>query len=295
MGRYLGIAGIQMEVVAGEDNSEAMLDRINRVCTSFPWVDIICLSELCACGSSLQLAQPIPNLLVAQLCELAKKESKWLIPGSFYEKDQGKIYNTSIVISPAGRLEAKYRKIFPWSPLEQNAAGETFCVFDIPGKGRVGLCICYDLWFPEVTRSLAWMGAEAVFCPTATYTSDRVQELILAQAGAIANQVYFFNINGLKDGGIGQSIFVDPEGRVLQKAGQRELIMTEIIDLDLVARVREYGTLGLSQVWKDLRKFKNGFPIYQGEITKGAIYKSLGNLKLHRKIGNHLDIGEEGG
>jgi predicted amidohydrolase len=295
MGRYLGIAGIQMEVVAGEDNSEAMLDRISRVCTSFPWVDIICLSELCACGSSLQLAQPIPNRLVDRLCELAKKESKWLIPGSLYEKARGKIYNTSVVISSAGRLEAKYRKIFPWSPLEQNAAGETFCVFDIPGKGRVGLCICYDLWFPEVTRTLAWMGAEAVFCPTATYTSDRVQELVLAQAGAIANQVYFFNINGVGGGGIGQSIFVDPEGRVLQKGGGRELIMTEVIDLDLVARVREYGTLGLSQVWKDLGKFKKGFPIYQGEITKGAIYKSLGNLKLHQKIANQQDIEQERG
>jgi predicted amidohydrolase len=99
--------------------------------------------------------------------------------------------------------------------LERSDPGEEFCVFDIPGKGRCGLCICYDQWFPEVVRSLTWMGAEVIFCPTATYTSDRSLELVLAQANAGVNQVYFLNVNGVGGGGIGQSIFVDAEGRVL--------------------------------------------------------------------------------
>jgi len=286
MARCLGIAGIQMEVVHGKDNSEAMIKKLNMVAASFPWVDMVLFSELCVCGLNFDLAQAIPNPTIDRFCEWAMKEKKWLIPGSLYEKDHGKIYNTSIVISPDGMIKAKCRKLFPWVPLEQSEAGKEFCVFDIPEKGRFGLCICYDQWFPEVIRTLAWMGAEAIFNPTATYTSDRSLELILAQANGIVNQLYFLSINGVGGGGIGQSIFVDPEGRVLQASGEREMILTEVIDLDIVYRVREFGTLGLSQLWKDLANFEQKFPVYQEDIRKGKIFESLGPRKLHKKMGN---------
>jgi len=284
MGRNLGIAGIQMHVVQGEDNTAGMLKKLKGVVALFPWVDVIFFSELCLSGVDKKLAMSIPNPSLDRFIDWAQKEKKWLIPGSFYEKEDAKIYNTAVVISPDGKIVARYRKIFPWRPLEETEAGGDFCVFDIPGKGRFGLCICYDVWFPEVTRNLAWMGAEAVFCPTATYTSDRSQEMILAQANAISNQLFFFNVNGLGVGGVGCSIFVDPQGRVLQTSGESELIMTEVIDLDLVSRVREYGTLGTSQLWKDLGNFKGKFPIYQDDICKGKLFKSLGPLKLHKRM-----------
>lgn len=286
MARCLGIAGIQMEVVHGKDNSEAMIKKLNMVAASFPWVDMVLFSELCVCGLNFDLAQAIPNPTIDRFCEWAMREKKWLIPGSLYEKDHGKIYNTSIVISPDGMIKAKCRKLFPWAPLEQSEAGKEFCVFDIPEKGRFGLCICYDQWFPEVIRTLGWMGAEAIFCLTATTTSDRPLELVLAQANAIANQLYFFSINGIGAGGVGRSIFVDPEGRILQTAGEREIIMTEVVDLDMVLRVREYGTLGLSQLWKDLANFEQKFPVYQEDIRKGEIFESLGPRKLHKKMGD---------
>jgi predicted amidohydrolase len=286
MARYLGIAGIQMEIAFGQDNSQAMMEKLNTLVTLFPWVDLVLFSELCVCGLNRDLAQPIPNPTIDRFCEWSRNREKWLIPGSFYEVDHGKIYNTSIVIGPDGAIKAKYRKVFPWAPLERSEPGKEFCVFDIPGKGRFGLCICYDQWFPEVTRTLGWMGAEAVFNPTATTTSDRPLELILAQANSIANQVYFLSVNGIGGGGVGQSIFVDPEGRVLQVSGDCEMILTEIIDLDMVSRVREFGTLGLSQLWKDLGGFKGKFPLYQGDVQNGEIYKSLGPLKPHKKIGD---------
>ena len=284
MARNLGVAGIQMHVAHGKDNTEAMLKKLNAVEKLFPWVDIICFSELCMSGLDMNMAMPIPNPSLDKFIDWAQKKNKWIIPGSFYEKENDKIYNTALVISPEGEIVARYRKMFPWRPAEKAEAGEEFCVFEIPGKGRFGLCICYDVWFPEVTRSLAWMGAEAVFCPTATYTSDRAQEMIMAQANAISNQVYLFNVNGLGAGGIGQSIFVDPEGRVLQTSGESEIIMTEVIDLDHTTRVREYGTMGQCQVWKSLADFKGRFPVYQEDILKGEIFKSIGPLKLHKKI-----------
>ncbi|MGD8293665.1 MAG: carbon-nitrogen hydrolase family protein [Desulfobacterales bacterium] len=284
MARNLGVAGIQINVIHGQDNTDEMLKKLNGTIALFPWVDLIFFSELCLSGLDLKLAMPIPNSSLDKIVAWAQKEEKWLIPGSFYEKEGTKIYNTSVVISPAGEIVARYRKIFPWRPLEATEAGKEFCVFDIPGKGRFGLCICYDVWFPEVSRNLGWMGAEAVFCPTATYSSDRPQEMILAQANAISNQLYFLNVNGLGVGGVGCSIFVDPQGRILQTSGESEIIMTEIIDLDLVSRVREYGTLGTSQLWKDLAHFKGNFPIYQGDIRRGKIFQSLGPHELHKKL-----------
>jgi len=285
MPRYVGIAGVQMAVDYGVDNTDAMMNSLDRVVALFPWVDIVVFSELCVNGLDLQLAAPVPNPFIDRFRQWAKTEKKWLIPGSFYERAEEKIYNTSAVISPQGEIAATYRKIFPWKPLEKNDAGNRFCIFDIPGKGRLGLCICYDIWFPEVIRNLAWMGAEAVFCPTATYTSDRSQELILAQANAICNQVYVFNVNGVGAGGVGRSILVDPEGHVLQESGEGHAIMTEVIDLDVVTRVREYGTLGTSQLWKNLRDFKGSFPMYEKEIKKGEIFRELGPLRLNTKIG----------
>ena len=285
MARYVGIAGVQMEVVPEVNNSEAALKLLKTVASSFPWVDLVFFSELCVHGLNPFLKEPIPNPTIEKFCAWARKHKKWLIPGSFFEKEGKKVFNTAVVISPKGEIMARYRKIFPWRPLEKTDSGDSFCVFDIPGKGRFGLCICYDQWFPEIVRTLTWMGAEAIFHPTATTTSDRPQELILSQAQAIFNQVYFLSVNGVGAGGVGKSIFVDPEGHVLQIAGERETILTEVIDLDAVQRVREYGTLGLSQLWKDLRSFRKKFPIYQQGVHRSKIFESLGALKQHRKIG----------
>jgi predicted amidohydrolase len=95
----------------------------------------------------------VPGPQTDRLCEVARKANRWLIPGSMWETEDGKMYNTSVVISPEGEIVAKYRKMFPWLPYEVGTeAGDEFCVFDIPDVGRFGLCICYDMWFPEVAR-----------------------------------------------------------------------------------------------------------------------------------------------
>jgi predicted amidohydrolase len=284
MARMVGIAGVQMKVAPGQDNTERMLKRLNAIARLFPWVDVVFFSELCLSGVRKDLAMPYPNAPLERIARWAKEKGKWVLPGSFYETDGPRIFNTAVVVSPGGEVVARYRKLFPWHPLEVSDPGEEFCVFDIAGKGCFGLCICYDQWFPEVARTLAWLGAEAVFCPTATFTPDREQEQVMARANAIANQFYWFSLNGVGAGGIGRSVFVDPEGRVLQQAGEGERIMTEIIDLDLVARVREYGTAGHCQVWKSLQAFKGSFPVYRDEKRDGAVYQHLQGLRLHRSL-----------
>ena len=97
MARNIVIAGIQMQVIRGQDNTERMLQQLNSVAALFPWVDIICFSELCMSGLDMKLAMPIPNSSLDRLMAWAQKNDKWIIPGSFYEKANDKIYNTALV------------------------------------------------------------------------------------------------------------------------------------------------------------------------------------------------------
>jgi formamidase len=298
MTRLFGLAGVQMTVAPWD--VDATLDRMDEVVTqiqeNFPWVQMIVFHELAPSGVAQfvpsaspepwrRIAQPIPGPTADRLCEMARKAGKWLVPGSMYEAAGDAIYNTALVISPAGEVIARYRKMFPWLPYEsETTPGDQFCVFDVPEVGRFGLCICYDAWFPEVPRTLAWMGAEVILHPTLTPTSDRSLELVLSQANAIFNQCYFIDINGLGPWGGGRSLLVDPEGRVLQQAGEHDMILTEILDLDQVRKAREFGTLGLCQTWKQLRDFRGGFPMYQGGIADGHIYQKLGEIGFHRDL-----------
>ena len=137
---------------------------------------------------------------------------------------------------------------------------------------------------PTCSQLLAWMGAEVILHPTMTPTSDRPLELVMNQANAIFNQCYFVDINGVGPWGGGRSLIVDPDGRVLQQAGERETILTEIIDLDNVRKAREFGSLGLCQLWKQLRETPVRFPIYANGIETGEIYRDLGRLQFQRRL-----------
>lgn len=300
MSRLFGIAGVQMSVVPWDANAtvDKMSDVALNISKKFPWVQLVMFHELVVTGLQ-QFVTPedkewwkknseaIPGPLSDRLCALSRKTHQWLVPGSMWEWQDDCLYNTAIVISPEGEIVAKYRKMFPWLPYEAGTAvGKEFCVFDIPNVGRFGLCICYDMWFPEVSRQLAWMGAEVILQPTLTPTSDRELELTMARANALFNQCYFFSINGIGQWGGGRSTIIDPDGRVLQEAGTNQTFLTEMIDLDHTTRTREYGTLGLAQTLKQLRDSGHTFPIYgEQRIAKGS-FDALGELKLHRDI-NH--------
>ena len=83
----------------------------------------------------------------------------------------------------------------------------------------MAVSICYDIWFPETTRTLTSMGAEVLLHPVLTNTIDRDVELSIARATAAQFQCYVFDINGIGAGGVGRSCVVDPSGQVLHEAG----------------------------------------------------------------------------
>jgi predicted amidohydrolase len=197
-------------------------------------------------------AEPLDGPRNDLLASLAGDLGVWLIPGSFYERgDNGLIYNTTAVYSPEGRRVASYRKVFPWRPYEPVAAGTQFVVFEMTGFGRVGLSICYDAWFPECSRHLAWMGAELIVNVVKTPTADRAQEVVIARANAIVNQVFVASVNAATPDGLGRSLLVDPQGRVRVDADDSgPAVLSDVIDLDEVAMIRDYGTASVTRPWQ---------------------------------------------
>jgi len=192
----------------------------------------------------------VPGPLSGRLGEIARSNGVWLVPGAVYERAEGGgVHNTCLVFSPHGELVATYRKVFPWQPHEGCVPGERFTTFEIPGLGQIGLSICYDGSFPETCRQLAWMGAEVVLQPSLTTTSDRDQEIVMARANPIFNQLYVVSLNAGAPAGLGRSVIADPEGIVRLQAGDGEELLTDVLDLDAVTRVREFGTAGVSRLW----------------------------------------------
>jgi formamidase len=264
--RLLSIAALQTSPVFGDP--EATLarlgERVSRVRDVVPHVQLVMFPELHLPAlppplepheSPAKLAVDVPGPLTEELGAIASANGVWLLPGSVYERaEDGRVHNTALVLSPEGELVASYRKVFPWQPHETSAPGDCFVTFDVPAVGRVGLSICYDGSFPETCRELAWMGAEVVLQPTLTTTSDRPQELVMARANAIFNQLYVVSLNAGSPAGLGRSVVVDPEGLVRLQAGDGEELLTDVLDLDAVTRVREYGTAGVSRLWEQAQR-----------------------------------------
>ncbi|MFF5282692.1 carbon-nitrogen hydrolase family protein [Streptomyces sp. NPDC013171] len=164
--RTLAIAAVQTAPVPYDTEAtwHRFAERVRSVRTLFPHVELVIVPELFLAsvgplpaetpdGWPAEAAEPVPGPLTDRLAKLARETGLWLVPGTVIERaEDGRIHNTALAISPEGEIAARYRKVFPWQPYEPAVPGDSFTVFDIPGKGRVGLAICYDGSFPETVR-----------------------------------------------------------------------------------------------------------------------------------------------
>ncbi|MFF3288696.1 carbon-nitrogen family hydrolase [Streptomyces sp. NPDC003023] len=172
----------------------------------------------------------------------------WLHAGSVVEKAaDGTLYNTALVISPAGELVAAYRKIhrfgFDKGEAVMMGAGEDLVTVPVPGALTLGLATCYDLRFPELFRGLVDDGAQALVVPAGWPARRREHWTLLARARAVENQAYVLACGtagthaGVEQAG--HSIVVDPWGEVLAEAGPGEEVLTVDLDPAKVATTRE--------------------------------------------------------
>ncbi|MCO4799940.1 MAG: carbon-nitrogen hydrolase family protein [Colwelliaceae bacterium] len=264
---HFSIAGLQLNLPCG-DNIALIGAEIIKTKKRFPWLNMIVLSELASFGPEKKYASELPNDAERFYCQLAKEHDIWLIPGSLYEQVGDEIFNTSSVINNQGEVIERYRKIYPFTPYEQGiSAGKDFVVFDVP-QGKIGVAICYDLWFPEVARQMICMGAEVLIYPTLTGTIDRPLEVTLAQSTAITNQSYVITVNAVGDLGYGQSVVVGPEGNIIYQAGSSSEIIPIEVDFSLVRRNRERGLHGLGQPLKSFRDNSVNFTCYKKSSEK---------------------------
>ena len=295
MSTLFSIAGVQRRVSATFENVAAMEAQVNVLMDIYPWVEMVMFSELAPLGPLTAKAQEFPNKLEDRFRALAKKHKIWLLPGTMFERKDGHIYNTATVINPDGEIVGRYRKMFPFYPYEEGVEpGDEFLTFDVPDIGRFGVSICYDMWFPETSRTLAAMGAEVILHPTLTPSTDREIELAIARSTAAQQQCFFFDVNGIGDGGIGRSIVIGPHGDVLHQCGTGEEVFPIEIDLDQVRHSRERGLKGLGQTLKSFRDRKIEFDVYDSGWSGDGYLSELGPILKPGRKGVNSPLVQEG-
>lgn len=182
---------------------------------------------------------------VALLKQLAKTYQVNIIGGSIIVKDNGLIYNRSLVFNRNGELVHTYDKGHLFSPSNENlefTKGVQNNVFTLDGV-EVAQIICYDLRFPEHIRRFALEGAKLLFI-SAEWPHPRLNHWqTLSKARAIENQMYVISANGC---GVayelefcGHSAIIDPWGEIIQEAAEEITILYAEIDVDIVDNVRK--------------------------------------------------------
>ena len=142
------------------------------------------------------------------------------------ERDGDQLRNAAVLVGPSG-LIGSYRKThLPFLGVDRFVVpGDSLSVFETP-LGRIGIEICYDLRFPEVTRTLALKGADIVAHPTNFPMAAKIQTELITVARAAENRIYLLTANrvGKERWGefCGWSQIVDPYGKRLAEADERE-------------------------------------------------------------------------
>lgn len=227
------IATVQFSAISGQaqHNRVRTLDFIHAAAGRN--ARIIVLPELAISGYCLErgviepAAEELSGPTLAAWADAAARLNV-IIAGGFTEKADGKLYNSALLVGPDGLL-LHYRKLhlFDHEKLVFTPGDAGLGTAETP-FGRIGLCICYDLRFVEVMRSLALQNAELIVVPTAWVSGfDKVERdgdgLIGQARGAIVqaslNQVFVAcasqcgEANGTRF--LGSSLIADPYGRIL--------------------------------------------------------------------------------
>ncbi|PVE10255.1 carbon-nitrogen family hydrolase [Streptomyces scopuliridis] len=229
--------------------------------------DLVVLPELWPVGafayeSFADEAETPDGPTFREMSKAASEAGVWLHAGSIVERAQdgraqdgrapdgpdqdGTLYNTSLVLSPAGELVRTYRKIhrfgFDKGEATLMGAGGDLVTVRLP-ETTLGLATCYDLRFPELFRGLVDAGAETLVVPAGWPARRRGHWTLLARARAVENQAYVLACStagthaGVEQSG--HSIVVDPWGEVLAEAGTDEEVLTVDFDPGTVATTRE--------------------------------------------------------
>lgn len=249
---------VQMQVLPGQAavNRARAQQWMEQALASSP--DVLVLPEMWLTGYALDRLNEDPSeneqAQHAWLQSFAKQHAVFIVAGSIPIERSGRWRNTSFVYDRSGQIIATYAKVHLFQLMDEHryfVAGEQFQCTTIDDQ-RVGVAICYDIRFPEMTRALALAGARIVFCVAQWPWARHAHWETLLRARAIENEVYVVACNAVDPfdphGMAGYSQVISPWGEVLARAEQQEQLLTVDLDMALVDDVR-----ARIPVWTDRR------------------------------------------
>jgi predicted amidohydrolase len=193
------------------------------------------------------LAEKINGNFVNTIAKTAKQYRIQVI-GSFYEKSNKKnrVYDTSFVIDKTGKVISTYRKIHLYDALgfresDKMTSGSKITKPVKTSIGKVGMMICYDLRFPEMSRSLASSGSEVLVAPSAWVKGDMKEEhwITINKTRAIENGCYVIAPDQVGNIYCGRSVVVDPYGKILLDMKKKQGIGYVNIELKKIKQIRK--------------------------------------------------------
>lgn len=252
------IAAIQMSTVADKMENvrtvKAYLEKIKDENQDF-----VILPEMFCCPYQTEnfpiYAEKEGGPVWQQLSGYAKQYGIYLIGGSMPEKDaEGNVYNTSYIFDREGKQIGKHRKVHlfdidikggqTFKESDTLTAGDSDTVFDTE-FGKIGVMLCFDIRFPELSRMMVNDGAKVIFVPAAfNMTTGPAHWELSFRTRALDNQIYMVGCAPARDVSAGyiswgHSIVTDPWGRVTGMLDENEGILLAELDMDYEEQVRE--------------------------------------------------------
>lgn len=246
----LKLAQLQLPVTADKKrNLDALAAAMDALDPETP--DLVCAGEMFLCPYETAnfpvYAEPDDGESVRFLSGLAAAHHVYLSAGSVPERGaDGRVYNTAYVFGRDGQRLAKHRKMHlfdidvrggqAFRESETLSAGDRVTVFDTE-FGKVGLCICFDIRFPELARLMADAGAKLVLVPAAFNTTTGPAHWELAfRSRAVDNQCFYAGTSPARDDAAsyhawGHSLVVSPWGDILAQLDEKPGCLVTEIDL----------------------------------------------------------------
>ena len=252
------IAAIQMSTVADKmENVRTVKAYLEKIKDENP--DFVILPEMFCCPYQTEnfpiYAEKEGGPVWQQLSGHAKQYGIYLIGGSMPEKDaEGNVYNTSYIFDREGKQIGKHRKVHlfdidvkggqTFKESDTLTAGDSDTVFDTE-FGKIGVMLCFDIRFPELSRMMVNDGAKVIFVPAAfNMTTGPAHWELSFRTRALDNQIYMVGCAPARDVSAGyiswgHSIVTDPWGRVTGMLDENEGILLAELDMDYEEQVRE--------------------------------------------------------
>lgn len=249
----IALAQISCKVGDKAHNIRKMATYITKA--SKQKADLVIFPELSVTGyttrdRTYELAETIPGPSTQKIDTLAKQNNIHIIYGMIEKSTKANaiVHNTAVLTSPKGLVGA-YRKMYlpTHSVFEEKRyfrRGYESTVFNTP-LGKIGMIICYDIFFPETARLLRLKGAELIVCVSASPAVRRSFFETLTIARAIENTAYlaYVNLVGVEDGlqFWGGSRLITPSGRIVTQAKyDDEDIVYGTVDYADLARIETF-------------------------------------------------------